>query len=54
MVISHAGSFLVKSVLPKCSCEFTAISYCLAFVVCGVLFFFLFFLKTNIILLIKI
>lgn len=32
MVVSHAGLVLVKSVLPKCSCGFIAISYCLGFV----------------------
>lgn len=45
MVVSRAGSFLVKSVLPKCTCEFTAVSYFLGFVICG--FFFLFFPKDK-------
>lgn len=55
MVVSHAGLFVVKAMLPEHSCEFTAISYCLGF--CGLWVFgfsFFFFLKTNIILLIKV
>jgi len=44
-VVSHAGAFLVKSVLRKCNCEFTAVSCCLGFVVCGVLFFLSFLIK---------
>lgn len=54
VVVSRAGSLLVKAMLPKCSCEFTAIRYCLGVVGFLLFLFFFFFLKINIILLIKI